>query len=143
MNDIKPSNPFLRLKYRYLEWKWDKVLKKSHYTNWESYFIGNDPDFNYNGYTVKDQFCGYPYVALVSYKHLETTVDPFWGPIEHCKTIREWCKQNCRGKFRQHWERVVQDHASQYLPNGISGVDELFFGFKDYNDYIMFKLSWG
>lgn len=30
----------------------------------------------------------------------------------------------------------------QYLPNGIGGTDELFFGFKDERDYIMFTLRW-
>ena len=143
MNNIRPKNPLHWIKYRILEWQWDRVLRKSRYTDWESYFIGTDPDYNPAGYTVKDQLVGYPYIALVPFKHLETTFDPMWGPFEHCKTIAEWCKKNCRRKFRQHWERVIQDHNGQYLPNGISGYDELFFGFKDERDYLMFVLRWG
>ena len=143
MNNIRPKNPLLWIKYKILEWQWDRVLRKSGYTDWESYFISTDPDYNPAGYTVKDQLHGYPYIALVPHKHLETTFDPMWGPLDHCETIRLWCKKNCRRKFRQHWERVIMDHAGQYLPNGIGGYDELFFGFKDERDYLMFVLRWG
>jgi len=106
------------------------------------YFRSNDPDYFAAGRTVRDQLHGYPYIALVPYERLETRFEPLWGPIEHCGHIMEWCKKNCRRKFRQHWERVVQDHEGQYLPNGIGGTDELFFAFKDERDYLMFTLRW-
>lgn len=143
MNNIQPKNPLLKIKYLILEWKWDRVLRKSGYSDWESYFIGNDPDFNPAGQTVREQLHGYPYIALVPFRHLETVFEPLWGPMEHANHIRKWCKENCRGKFRQHWERVIQDHAGQYLPNGIGGYDELFFGFKNRKDYMIFVLKWG
>ena len=142
MNDIKPKNPLLWIKYRYLEWRWDRVLKKSSWKTWESYFCWTDPDYNPVGRTVKDQLHGYPYIALVDYNKLPTRFDPLWGPVEHCEEMIAWCNRNCRGKYRNHWERVIQDHAGQYLPNGIGGTDELFFGFKDERDYIMFTLRW-
>jgi hypothetical protein len=66
-----------------------------------------------------------------------------FGPIKNCKEMLEWCNANCRSKYRNHWERVIVDHAGQYLPNGIGGTDELFFGFKDERDYILFTLRWG
>jgi hypothetical protein len=65
-----------------------------------------------------------------------------WGPIEGADHIREWCDRNCRKKYRWHWERVIMDHEGQYLPNGISGYDELFFGFTNEEDYVMFVLRW-
>ena len=142
MNNVKPKNPLLRIKYRFLEWRWDRVLKNSGHTHWESYLRYNDPDFNIRGRSVRDQLFGYPYVAVVNYKHLEARVDAMWGEVWNGSRVEEWCKENCRNKYRWHWERVIQDHAGQYLPNGIGGTDELFFGFKDERDYTMFLLRW-
>lgn len=131
-----------KIKYTYLEWKWDRILKKSGHHSWESYLRYNDPDFYAPGYTIKDQLCGYPYIAVVPYRYLDCNVDPMWGPLWSGSSVEDWCKKNCRSKYRWHWERVVMDHAGQYLPNGIGGTDELFFGFKDYEDYITFKIRW-
>ena len=142
MNDIRPKELLSWIKYRYLEWQWDRVLKKSGHHHWESYLRYNDPDYYAPGRTVRDQLHGYPYVAVVPFHHLETVFEPLWGPVDHANHIKEWCDKNCRKKYRWHWERVIQDHAGQYLPNGIGGTDELFFGFKDERDYIMFTLRW-
>lgn len=133
---------FNYLKYKYLEWRWDRVLKRSYCSSWESYFRMNDPDYYAPGRTVKDQLFGYPYIALVDYNKLPVRFDPLFGPIEHCEEIIAWCNRNCRKKFRTHWERVIMDHEGQYLPNGIGGTDELFFGFKDERDYFLFLLRW-
>lgn len=130
------------IKYRYLEWYWDRVLRKSGHHHWESYLRYNDPDYYAPGYTVRDQLCGYPYIAVLPYQHLDCDVDPIWGPLWSGHKVDKWCRQNCRYKYRWHWERVIQDHTGQYLPNGIGGTDELFFGFKDYEDYITFKMRW-
>lgn len=142
MNDIRPKELLSWIKYRYLEWRWDRVLEKSSWKTWEAYFRWNDPDFVPWGHTVKDQLHGYPYIALVDYTKLPTRFDPLFGPVEHCEEMIAWCNSNCRGKYRNHWERVIVDHAGQYLPNGIGGTDELFFGFKDERDYILFTLRW-
>jgi hypothetical protein len=91
---------------------------------------------------VRDQFFKYPYVAVVDYKHLDRNIDPMWGELWNGSTVDAWCKRYCKGKYRWHWERVIQDHAGQYLPNGIGGTDELFFAFKLERDYIMFTLRW-
>jgi hypothetical protein len=143
LNDIRPKNPLTWIKYRYLEWRWDRILRKSGHHHWESYLRYNDPDFYAPGYTVRDQLHGYPHIVKVDYEKLPYRFDPLWGPIEHCELMIEWCNTNCRGKYRNHWERVIMDHAGQYLPNGIGGTDELFFAFKDERDYIMFTLRWG
>jgi hypothetical protein len=142
VNSIKPKNPLLRIKYRFLEWQWDRVLKNSGHHHWESYLRYNDPDFNIRGRSVRDQLFGYPYVAVLPYRHLEAVSEPLFGEIHNGNTVEEWCKQYCKGKYRWHWERVIQDHAGQYLPNGIGGTDELFFAFKLERDYIMFTLRW-
>lgn len=142
MQDIRPKNPVLWLKYLWLEYCWDRVLKNSGYHHWEQYFRANDPDYYAPGYTVRDQLFGYPYISLVSFRHLETVFEPLWGPIQNANHICEWCDNHCRGKYRWHWERVIMDHEGQYLPDGIAGTDELFFAFKDERDYLMFILRW-
>jgi len=143
VNSVKPKNPLLRIKYRFLEWRWDRILKKSGHTHWESYLRYNDPDFCISGCTVREQFSGYPYVAVVDYKHLEARVDAIWGEIWNGSTVEAWCKRYCKGKYRWQWERVIQDDEGQYLPSGIGDTDELFFGFKLERDYILFTLRWG
>lgn len=142
MQDIRPKNPLLWIKYRLLEWKWDRILAKSGHKHWESYFRATDPDFNPRGRTIKDQFCGYPYVALVDYKKLDYRIDPMWGELYYGESANAWCNKHCKGRFRWQWERVIMDHMGQYEPNGIGGTDELFFGFKNERDYIMFLLRW-
>jgi hypothetical protein len=79
---------------------------------------------------------------VLPYRHLEAVFEPLFGEIYNGSKVGAWCKENCKGKYRWHWERVIQDHAGQYLPNGIGGTDELFFGFKDERDYLMFLLRW-
>lgn len=143
MNNIQPKNPLLWIKYRYLEWRWDRVLKNSGHHHWLSYLRYNDPDYYAPGRTVRDQLRGYPYIAVVPYQHLECSVDAMWGAAWNGSSVEAWCNENCRSKYRWHWERVIQDHAGQYLPNGIGGTDELFFGFKDQQDYTLFVLRWG
>lgn len=140
MNDIRPKNPIQWIKYKLLERQWDRVLRG--YSSWEHYCYVNDADYNPAGYTVRDQLHGYPYIALVPYNRIQTEFEPLFGPIRHGNHIKEWCDKNCRGKYRWHWERVIVDHAGQYLPNGIGGTDELFFAFKDERDYLMFVLKW-
>jgi len=142
-NNVKPKNPLTWIKYRYLEWQWDRVLRKSGFTNWYQYFRANDPDYFAPGRTVPDQLFGYPHIALVPFRNLETVFEPMWGPVDRADHITTWCDRNCRSKYRWHWERVIQDHAGQYLPDGVGGTDELFFGFKDERDYLMFTLRWG
>ena len=139
---MKLKNTLHWIKYLYLEWQWDRVLRKSGHKTWEHYFRHNDPDFYYQGRTIQDRFCGYEYVCKVDYTKLPTRFYPLFGPIEHCEEMIKWCEKNCRRKYRNHWERVIQDHNGQYLPNGIGGTDELFFAFKDERDYIMFTLRW-
>ena len=139
---VKPKNPLLWIKYRILEWQWDRVLRKSRHSSWNAYLWWNDLDFNITGHTVQDQFHGYTYIAKVDYAKLPTHFNALFGPIEHCEEITAWCEKNCRSKYRNHWERVIQDHKGQYLPCAAGGTDELFFAFKDERDYIMFTLRW-
>lgn len=139
---LRPKNPLLRIKYRYLEWRWDRILRKSGHRTWYHYFRANDLDYNPYGKTIKEQLHGYPYIFKVDFKKIPMVHNPLFGPIESCEEMLKWCDKNCRKNYRAEWERVIQDHEGQYLPNGIGGSDELFFAFKDERDYLMFVLKW-
>ena len=142
MKDIRPKNPIEWIKYRHLEWKWDRILKKSGCSNWYLYFFYNDPDFDLRAQTVRSQFCGYPHVTVVNQSAISWCYEPLWGPRPMHEEVVKWCDQNCRDKYRLHWERVIQDHTGQYTPNGIGGNDELFIGFKNERDFMLFCLRW-
>ncbi len=135
-------NIFKFIKYRFLEWHWDRVLKRSGHLSWHSYLRWNDPDFNVRANRMCDQFHGYPHVVVVPYKYLEFKVDPMWGEVYYGTQVNDWCSKNCRGKYRWQWERVSMDHWGQYVADGIGGIDEFFVGFKDERDYFMFILRW-
>ena len=146
MNSLKPTNLIARLKYGFLERKWDRVLRDSGHHSWESYLRYNDPGYNPRGRSINDQLCGYPYVACVPFKFLtyrDSGVNGLdqvydWGGYD----VEQWCKENCKHRSRCELERVIKDHQGQYLQNGIAGIDEFFVGFKDYDDFITFKTVW-
>ena len=146
MNSLKPTNLIARLKYGFLERKWDRVLRDSGHHSWESYLRYNDPGYNPRGRSINDQLCGYPYVACVPFKYLtfrDSGVNGLGYVYESDGyDVEQWCNENCKYHFRCELERVIKDHQGQYLQNGIAGIDEFFVGFKDYNDFITFKTVW-
>jgi len=123
VNNVKPKNPLLQIKYRFLEWRWDRVLKRSGFQSWQSYLRWNDPDFNSRANRVCDQFHGYLYVAVVPYKYLDFMVDPMWGNVTYGTRVNAWCSENCRGKYRWQWERVTMDYTGKYIADGICGME--------------------
>ena len=128
---------------RLKNWQETRFLRKHGCKTWEQYLRITDPDYDARAQTVKSQFVGYPYLAHVNYTRVPVQFDPMFGDIPDCKEILDWCETNCRHKYRNEWERVIQDHfTGEYMPNGIGGTDELFFGFKDERDYLLFTLKW-
>ena len=146
MNSLKPTNLIARLKYGFLERKWDRVLRDSGHHSWESYLRYNDPGYNPRGRSINDQLCGYPYVACVPFKYLKfrdsgvNGLDQVydWGGYD----VEQWCKENCKHRFRCELERVIKDHQGPHAATAWSGIDEFFVGFKDYDDFITFKTVW-
>ena len=130
---------FRQIKYRYLEWKWDRILKKSGLKTWENYFYRNDPGLDFSKLSLDEIFVDYPHVCLVKRSHLGLSVDGMWGPIFDCNNILNWCEKNCKKKFTHVWYHKVFDHASQYTS---PDLDALAVGFKDERDYIWFCLKW-
>ena len=135
---------FKKFKYRLLEWKWERILKNSGHTSWYGYFRYNDPDYNIRGRTITKILHGYTYITCVRrasvthYYQLLTSANRNEG-----SEVYDWCNRYCRGKFCGVCERVTLEPNGDYLLNDIVGSDELFFGFKDHRDYLLFELKWG
>jgi hypothetical protein len=148
VKNIRPKNILQRIKYRYLEWYWDRVLERSGCSNWESYFRKNDPDFDVHRKTVKQQFIGYPYVVEIPESKVDMVIDPLFGVIRSVSTLHKWCLDNCSKKHRYEWIKVVPDQNgdwyivdSLYAPT-FAREAHAFFGFKDERDFLIFTLKW-
>jgi hypothetical protein len=149
VKDIRPVNPLQRIKYLYLEWSWDRVLKRSGCASWESYFRKNDPDFNVHAKTVKQQFAGYPYVAQIPESRVDLVIDPWFGVIRNVETLYKWCAHNCSKKHRLEWIKVVHNQNddwyivdSLYRHANFAHEAHAFVGFKDERDFLIFTLKW-
>ena len=127
------------IKYKWLEWQWDRVLKRSGCRDWYAYMLRNDPDFDINGYSIAKQLIGYPYIANpTDWDYVDGGLHGLQPQVSH---IFEWCAKNCKGKYYGAYNRVVKDHAGQYVAD-YYGDELLFIGFKNERDYIMFTLRW-
>lgn len=143
MKNLKLKNPLTWVKYKLLEWHWDRILRKSGYRTWYRYFYFNDPKFDPNGLRIQDQLFGYPYIAKADYSKIPLVDTGFFGLVEDSDIIVNWCTRYCRGKFKLRWEHVTLDSKGIYwTSNPIDGKVELFVGFEDERDYTLFILRW-
>lgn len=139
---------FNNLKQRYKDWQHQRYLKQRGWTQ-EAYERQTDPDFNYRASKVTDAYHGYSYILDV-----QST-----GPLNHqfgdwmegLTVVRDWCKENCKAKFREDIMRVYAQTpigtdgagVSEWWINDIGGQDVLFWAFKSEQDCMWFKLKWG
>lgn len=135
------------LKNRYKKHR-EKVLLKSYgCSSWEEYERKFDVDYSPMATSIKRIYHGYEIVHCVeSYSHYAYTLLYDYGP-GGCKygyhEMDDWCKQNCKGKYRVGYHRVIIDTLTgEYEENGISGFDKIFFAFKEESDYTWFMLRW-
>lgn len=148
MNDIRPKNPFLWVKYKILEWQWDLALIKSCCYTWEEYFLAMDPNFDRSSHTLRGKFCGYPHIAAIQYRDRskrEITLVSKYEIIDST-LVKHWLQKNCRGKYRIQIERMMNNPNTDITKSDISknlmGEDYFFVGFTDERDYTMFVLRW-
>ena len=130
---------------KYILWKDKRFLKKHGCENWDQYNHRFDPDINIRATHIKDYYMNYPYVFVFT----DTRNDAFRdGVDEGCELLKNWCKENCKGKWRTDIHRVLPRNLWQasdttdYDINDIGGYDFLFFGFTNEQDYIWFSLKW-
>lgn len=134
---------------RYIKVKRDqRFLKKHGCKSWKQYHRRYDPDICYPAREVKSFYHGYQHVYCIpndDQGHFAYTMTHDYGPggigYGYFK-IMEWCEQNCQGKYRADFHRVLGANMNEYEFNDIGGMDHLFFAFKDERDYIMFALRW-
>lgn len=127
--------------------RWDfyrhaAYLKKMGWTE-EQYQKYNDPDYNIRATRIKDYYHGYPYVyAFTSTRNLPWTKFNNW--MDCYKEMNQWCKGNCKNKFRSDILRVIRapSTSNEWELNEIGGGDALFYAFKNSKDYTLFLLRW-
>jgi hypothetical protein len=135
------SNLTNELKVRWDLYRHAAFMKESGWTE-EQYRDFADPDRNTRATRIKDYYHGYPYIVAFE----SSQGDPwtrFGTWIDSYHAIEEWCKENCKDKWRTDIHRVIKDYWGNWELNDIGGSDALFFVFKDVNDAFMFKLKWG
>jgi len=107
----------------------------------EQYAKWIDEDYNRTGDNVKYVYCGYPYVAV-----FETSNGSPWNEYTDWMTalheMKAWCRANCTDSWREDFHRVWKDFNGEWECNEISGIDVLFFAFKNEKDYTWFMLRW-
>lgn len=142
-----------------LKGRWDfyrhaAYLKKRGWTE-DQYQHFEDPDVFRRADAVKDYYHGYEHL----YVWENTRGNPWerYNDWSECyNEMINWCKSNCRGKWRQDILRVTRkrmwhnqsDNTVRYTDDGewimneLGGGDCLFFAFKDSRDCTMFLLRW-
>lgn len=130
---------FTKIVELYKEWKQKRFFKKHGVENWEEYNIKYDPDFDYGGYAISEMFHGYPNVMLIPNP---TLVADMFGPCIYSAPIIDWCKENCKGKYRVQIVSVIVDEHGKFIYSGKYGEDELFVSFKNEDDAMLFLLTY-
>ena len=128
------------IKEKYAAWKERRFLKKHGCETRKQYERVYDPDYNPRATRIKDYYHGYPYVyCFENHRHQMYYWDlGYDGSID----IVDWCEENCQDKFRFDGLRVIKDYSGAWSVNEIGGGDYYFAGFKNAQDFFMFKLRW-
>lgn len=122
------------------EFKDRRFLERNNCSSWEVYNRQTDPDTAQNALHIVEWYHGYPYIYMFE----STDLDGNW--LETLTDMKDWCYENCRGKWRSDIHRVhkLSDiHADVYVLNELGGYDYLFVAFKDQVDHNWFVLRWG
>lgn len=139
--------------FKSLREKWDahlhqRYLKKMGWTQ-EAYERQTDPRCNMRAYKIKDYYHGYAYHHVyLSVRDYPWRNYPDW--LEGLDQLREWCRENCQGAWRDDILRVYKQTAiswdssteEEWHINDIGGGDALFVAFENEQDYIVFLLKW-
>ena len=125
-----------------LKRKW--ILWRTGYSNWEMYLRITDPDIYQTSHCISDFYHGYPYVYCFENKNHRVY---HW---ELGREVHNWCKVQCKDKFRFDSHRVSKragfyikvNSSGEWYFDEFSGGDYVFAAFKNREDYTWFKLRW-
>ena len=133
-----------QLKDRWKGHKERRFLESNGCKTWYEYERKFDPDFSAGARYVVNAYHGYPHIYQVTdYAIKWKMVRPAAISFSKIHDVIAWCNQNCQGKWRNDWHRVILDTTCmRYEIDGIGGSDIMFFAFKEESDFIWFKLVW-
>ena len=130
------------IKDKYKAWKDSRFLRKHGCDNWEQYNYRFDPDICKRATEIKNYYHGYPYFyCFEDHKHEVY----YWDPaVDGMYVISEWCKKNCKDKFRFDFHRAMNapGTAWEWHINELGGGDYIFAAFKSEKDFNWFMLRW-
>lgn len=147
-----------RLYYKYLSWKDQRFLTKHGCNNWKEYYYKFDIDVNKYASNIKEYYGNYSYTYVFkNYSHPVYLGDAYKNDLTDPSgyaIIKNWCEDNCRGKWRSDIHRVLPENFfsgnplldieddDNWMLNDIGGYDFIFFAFMDETDYIWFIMRW-
>lgn len=106
----------------------------------------NDPRIRHNANTVKDFYCGYPYIFAIDWKCYKNEYwKQFTDKHKGFGELNQWCKDH-NMEFRSDIHRVSSSPSANnyhYVFDEIGGGDCMFFAFEKSEDYSWFALKWG
>ena len=136
-----------KLQHWYKSRKEARFLKKHHCTTWEQYHHRFDADVTYRAIELNNFYHGYNFVVAVEdSEHFAYTLLYDYGPGGHnygYSEMSQWCKDNCKDKFRVDVHRVIKQYNGTWCINELGGGDYIFFAFKNDEDVVWFRLKWG
>ena len=128
---------YLRTKIK--TWQDNRFLKRHGCESWAQYNRQYDPDINWRATRVNDFYHGYPYVyCFENHRHEVYHWDVH---IDGTYVIDNWCDDNCKGKHRMDFHRVIKYH-NQWEFNDLGGGDYIFAAFKNERDFNWFLMRW-
>jgi hypothetical protein len=131
------------LKARWKGYKEKKFLETHGCKTWREYERKHDPDVGYIARWAHTFYHGYPCILPIEPQGLRdygfSGVHPYHDLVDK---MMEWCDQNCKGKWRNDWQRGFWDQQGNFEFNGIGGADIMFFAFKEESDFMWFTLTW-
>jgi hypothetical protein len=136
------------LKGKWADWQERRFLKRHGCRSRAQYERQHDPDVNFRADQIRDFYCGYPTVIILT-EHSHYAYRNLWdfGPggfRDGIHDILDWCQQNCEHKHRADFHRMTQDnHTGEYRINGLGVGDYYCLAFHSAHDAAMFRLRWG
>jgi hypothetical protein len=130
------------IKGKYNAWKDRRFLRKHGCENWKQYHYRFDPDIWKVATEIKNYYRGYPYIYCFENHNHDVY---YWDPaVDGMYVLTEWCKKNCKDKFRFDFHRAMNapGTAWEWHINELGGGDYIFAAFKDKRDFNWFLLRW-
>lgn len=139
---IKMELTYRKFKQTLAAWRHHRFLKKHGCTTQRQYDLKYDTGYNPRAGRLKDIYHGYPHIfPILNFNHFVYEHYLLYPSPRHSEVL-VWCYNNCKGKWRYSWHRVIKDYSGNWEENGISGADYIFFAFHDSRDATLFALKW-